>query len=529
MPMIIRSNAQSQTPDGALERARAYLARIPGAVSGQGGHNRTFQAVLHVGLGFGLNEEECLQLLLQEYNPRCDPPWSLRELKHKIESVYNSKLAVALWGSKLNDGRTSPRPRARPHGPPRRIERHDSTGAALPSGLPVIVVPSDLVAAIDHAAGGRAVAITRAKLGCEGTAIGLDCAPLVLVCDDGRLPSDHARRVTLPASGLRLREWLEEVLDEAELERLAPRIDPAVDPAEWRGLWSLVARREEERGRTPAEAARRATARVVAVYGVVARDEFEGLFPGPSLPVPRDVPWGWAEDGHSPPGDSGEGLRMNPVAVRSFLSAIVMPGEWFELRCLGCGESGATWAGAYPFHAIPTAIDDLAALDADPETRPRGAYVTMNPIKPPPRPVRLTKTGTATRDDGIARRRWVVLDFDPVRPNGVPSSEEELGLARRAAAIVAESLVVRGMPWPSLRVASGNGCHLWYRVDLPNDADSTKLVRRVLERAASLNPFANVEVDQRLTNASRIIRLAGMINRKGTPTPDRPWRMATAD
>lgn len=73
--------------DERLRRARAYLQHIPGATSGQSGHTATFNAVAHMLVGFDLSEDDTLRLVTEDYNPRCDPPWSERELQHKIASV----------------------------------------------------------------------------------------------------------------------------------------------------------------------------------------------------------------------------------------------------------------------------------------------------------------------------------------------------------------------------------------------------------------------------------------------------------
>ena len=69
-------------------RAIAYLATIPSAVSGQGGHDKTFYAAIKIGPGFDLPAEVALRLLLVHYNPRCTPPWSEEELRHKVEDAY---------------------------------------------------------------------------------------------------------------------------------------------------------------------------------------------------------------------------------------------------------------------------------------------------------------------------------------------------------------------------------------------------------------------------------------------------------
>jgi len=72
--------------DRRLERAAQYLAKVPPAVSGQGGHNQTFAAACRVLLGFDLNYDEALPLF-QEWNTKCQPPWTARELEHKLQDA----------------------------------------------------------------------------------------------------------------------------------------------------------------------------------------------------------------------------------------------------------------------------------------------------------------------------------------------------------------------------------------------------------------------------------------------------------
>ena len=70
-----------------LERAARYLDAIPSAVSGQRGHDATFIAALKIQDGFDLSEEEALSLLLDRFNPRCEPPWTEPELRHKVKDA----------------------------------------------------------------------------------------------------------------------------------------------------------------------------------------------------------------------------------------------------------------------------------------------------------------------------------------------------------------------------------------------------------------------------------------------------------
>lgn len=71
-----------------LERARAYLAEVPPAISGQGGHNQTFRAACVLVLGFDLPEADAF-CLLSEWNRGCQPPWSDGELLKKIRDAAN--------------------------------------------------------------------------------------------------------------------------------------------------------------------------------------------------------------------------------------------------------------------------------------------------------------------------------------------------------------------------------------------------------------------------------------------------------
>ncbi len=70
--------------DHIERRAAAYLDRIPPAISGSGGHSQTYAAATAMVHGFGLDAETAFRLLADRYNPRCQPPWSEKELRHKV-------------------------------------------------------------------------------------------------------------------------------------------------------------------------------------------------------------------------------------------------------------------------------------------------------------------------------------------------------------------------------------------------------------------------------------------------------------
>jgi len=66
-------------------RVRSYIAKMPHAVSGSGGHGATF-AVAQKIVNNGLTSTEEWALIV-EYNRRCEPPWSDAELEHKLKSA----------------------------------------------------------------------------------------------------------------------------------------------------------------------------------------------------------------------------------------------------------------------------------------------------------------------------------------------------------------------------------------------------------------------------------------------------------
>jgi hypothetical protein len=149
---------RSQPIDQARRRASAYLARIPGATSGEGGHGQTWKAALAIVRGFRLSEGEAFDLLWSEYNPRCSPAWSEREVRHKITEALNN--AAVPFGYLLDVERTSTPPQSARVAAPLTQSREpgsddgDESAAAAPAstvlGLrPVADLLSEVLPPID--------------------------------------------------------------------------------------------------------------------------------------------------------------------------------------------------------------------------------------------------------------------------------------------------------------------------------------------------------------------------------------------
>ena len=91
-PRTSRSTHKSSGGNNAFVRASAWAAAVPEAISGSGGHNTTFAVARKLLQDFGpigLNEGDAWSILL-DYNARCKPPWSERELQHKFDNAKNA-------------------------------------------------------------------------------------------------------------------------------------------------------------------------------------------------------------------------------------------------------------------------------------------------------------------------------------------------------------------------------------------------------------------------------------------------------
>lgn len=193
-----------------------------------------------------------------------------------------------------------------------------------------------------------------------------------------------------------------------------------------------------------------------------------------------------------------------------------------EIRILGVpGYQGSryTLSGYYDHTNID--IEKLDGIGAP------AIYVTLNPVLPElllRSKNKLTKKPKHTTTDAeILRRRWILIDFDPIRPAGISSSNAEHEAARQLAIEVADWLFANGCG-EVIIADSGNGFHLLLPIDLPNDEPSTQLVKRFIATIKAHFETEAIDIDRSVFNASRIVKLYGTTVRKGDPSEDRPHR-----
>jgi hypothetical protein len=199
---------------------------------------------------------------------------------------------------------------------------------------------------------------------------------------------------------------------------------------------------------------------------------------------------------------------------------LMSPGGVHEARILDAGKYG-TISGFFDDS------DKLAVAVAELDGRCPGIYITLNPCNPAllarannRLKFRVKKT---TNDIDIARRRWLGLDFDPVRPAGISSTDHEHGRAIAVACGTWDELRAAGWGNPIL-ADSGNGAHLLYLLDAPNTREVTELIQRLVSGVAKRCATADVTIDVSVYNPSRIWKLYGTLSCKGDSTADRPHR-----
>lgn len=80
------------------DRCRKYIAKIPDAVSGDDGHGKTLRAACDIAR-FGIDGGEAMNLLREFNAAKCSPPWSDRELEHKLRDGREKVEAAGEFGS----------------------------------------------------------------------------------------------------------------------------------------------------------------------------------------------------------------------------------------------------------------------------------------------------------------------------------------------------------------------------------------------------------------------------------------------
>lgn len=212
-------------------------------------------------------------------------------------------------------------------------------------------------------------------------------------------------------------------------------------------------------------------------------------------------------------------MSIDTVKIIESLNKLRKKDEVIEVRAFV--ENGKKLSGYFDnVHDLAKNVSDIRGNAS--------VYVTLNPVNAALKARsynRLSQAKQTTSDHDIVERTYLFIDVDPVRPSGISSSDEEHEGAIKTAKAIRKFLLDHGWPKPVL-ADSGNGAHLLYAINLPNDTDSTELVKNVLTALDFKFSRKSQQVDCTTFNASRLIKLYGTKSSKGDHTPERPHRIS---
>jgi len=140
---------------------------------------------------------------------------------------------------------------------------------------------------------------------------------------------------------------------------------------------------------------------------------------------------------------------------------------------------------------------------------------------------RLKVPKATTRDVDIICIRWLLFDLDPRRPSDISSTDEEHQAAIDLGEEVSTWLEEKIGFAKGLHADSANGCHLLYRLpDLPNNAETHKLIVNAMAAIKAKFDNDKVEIDPAVVNPARLMKIYGTFGRKGDNVSDRPHRVS---
>src|SRR5215213_6976374 len=211
---------------------------------------------------------------------------------------------------------------------------------------------------------------------------------------------------------------------------------------------------------------------------------------------------------------------MGSAELARTVEILFSPGDVVELRTF---KDGATFSGYFDN------LEGLVEAAAKHDGRGHDVYITLNKLPEEiasrryNRVDRMKGRDASTSDKDVERRTYLFIDADCERVSGISSTDEEKYKSREKILEIRDYL--RGQGWPDPIVCdSGNGYHLLYPVDLPNDQASLELIAGVLETLDFKFSDEAVKVDTTTKNAARITKFYGTVAKKGDDHPQRPHR-----
>lgn len=128
-------------------------------------------------------------------------------------------------------------------------------------------------------------------------------------------------------------------------------------------------------------------------------------------------------------------------------------------------------------------------------------------------------------DNMMVARDYVCIDLDSRRLSGTNATDEQVEFTKKKANEVYQYLVNVGFNPPTV-VFSSSGVHLYLRCAMLNNEKNTALVKRFLQALSMMFTDEHTDVDEKVFNCARIMRLPSTYSCKGnTMDASRPQRL----
>ena len=174
-------------------------------------------------------------------------------------------------------------------------------------------------------------------------------------------------------------------------------------------------------------------------------------------------------------------------------------------------------------------IDEIVKAIA-PYTNDWNIYYTINRL---PDDVRglpqynkiIVRPKQTCNDNMMVARDYVCIDLDSRRLSGTNATDEQVEFTKKKANEVYQYLVNVGFNPPTV-VFSSSGVHLYLRCAMLNNEKNTALVKRFLQALSMMFTDEHTDVDEKVFNCARIMRLPSTYSCKGnTMDASRPQRL----
>ncbi len=212
---------------------------------------------------------------------------------------------------------------------------------------------------------------------------------------------------------------------------------------------------------------------------------------------------------------------VDKIELKKWWDIFVGDGNFTEIRILG----------RFQYSGYFKSFDNLCKqLEPYTNMEDEQIYFVLNRIDEScyarPQCEKLVKSvKVSTNDNDIISRRFVMIDCDPIRKSSVNSNEFEFNCAMQKARDIFRFLRENGFQ-DAIVCHSGNGAHLQLLVDLPNDDETTEILKRFYKYLGQRFTDEHVDIDQKVFNLARLCKTYSTYAKKGANLPDRPWRQS---